>query len=147
MPNKTLLQRLGRGAWQISGATPLQSAVGLGKHLYKYGLPDSAELVEDRIVFHDKDATDPEATGEFISMPTDREEAALPHELRHADQNDILGPAMIPARAIDAIMGYGRGPLERDAISETEPTSELVRKPSPSGYTNLVQKLFRATLR
>lgn len=146
MPNKTLTQAILGGLWRNVSTTP-QSAIGVGKHLIKYGLPDSVEFPEGRPTFIDKDVTDPEATGEFISMPADREEAALPHELRHADQNDILGPAMIAARLAEAFMPYGSGPLERDAIQKTEPTSELVRKPSPSGYTNLVQKLFRATLR
>lgn len=150
MPSKTLAQRLMRRAWNpslLGGAAPVQSTVGLGKHLLNYGLPDSVKMVDGRTVFIDKDVTSPETTGEFISMPADYEKVDMAHEQRHADQADILGPLMIPARWENMLTNYGSGPLERDAYEATEPTSEFVRKPSTNGYTNLVQKILRATLR
>lgn len=145
MADSNLIQQLLKAYNRITGIEGLQTGIGGIKHLVNSGLPDKVGFENGRIVVSDKDVTNPETTGSFISLPADATPIDRAHEFRHADQGDLLSGLMIPARAAEGVMDYGSGPLERDAYHRTEPNSEFLRK-KPNAYTHLVESLLQAGL-
>ena len=136
-----------RGLGTVSGWSTLQDVGGIARGLLRTGgkITGLELSPSGSIVARSPNITDPETYGSTILLPESATANDLAHEQRHSDQALALGPAFIPTAAAEGMQEYGRGPLERDAYRQTEPTTEFLRS-EPNRYTRAVEGTVASVL-
>jgi hypothetical protein len=145
---------LGEAIW-----TAPQDIVGLAKLLglavRQRGMP-KMRTEGGAVIAEDPELDTPAAQlgGRYVAVgPSSAQDPdVLKHELRHVGQSRALGPAALPLSLMESLGGeYGTGPLERDAMRNVTPNTEMLREKSseykkPRGYSGAIESYLKGIL-